>query len=170
MRGSQERLSPDTKRLLRYLDREMSRDEADEFRARLAQSPALRQKLAEMQQIGALVRRWSGAVEAGAADLVEPTLLRVREAEQKRGRQATLGYALAAVLLVALPWSRRSAPPLTAPVGPSVAVQSTGAAIERIEAADKQARVFVLGSSSTPVVWLADDAAEDETTEQQGPG
>jgi hypothetical protein len=28
----------------------------------------------------------------------------------------------------------------------------------------------VLGTSSTPVVWLADDAPDDDSSEQQGPG
>ena len=167
MRGSQERVSPETKRLLRYLDREMSRDEAEQFRARLAESPVLRQKLLEMQRVGALVRRWARAAEARAGELVEPTLERVRETEHKQRRQTTLGYALAAVLLIVLPWSRR-APELTGSVGPS-AVLPAGAAIERVEAVDQQAQVFVLGSSSTPVVWLADDAADD-TVAEQGPG
>ena len=163
-------MSPETQRLLRYLDREMSRDEAEHFRARLAASPALRQKLQEMRHVGTLVRRWASASEARAAELVEPTLLRVRAAERKRRQQTTLGYALAALLLVGLPWRQRAAE-LTAPVvGLNVAAQPAGAAIERIEAVDKQAQVFVLGSSRTPVVWLADDVTDDETTEPQGPG
>ena len=161
-------MSPDTERLLRYLDREMSRDEAEQFRARLGEDPALRQELAEMQRVGALVRRWASTAEARAGELVEPTLVRVRESEHKRRRQATLGYALAAILLVVLPWSR-PAPDLTGVVAPS-AVQPAGAAIERLEAVDKQAQVFVLGDSSTPVVWLADEASDDDAAEQQGPG
>ncbi len=169
MRWSQERVNPETKRLLRYLDREMSRDEAEQFRARLAESPALRQKLQEMQRVGALVRRWANATEARAGELVEPTLLRVRESERKRRRQNTLGYALAAFLLVALPWSRR-APELIGSVGPSAVTLPAGAAIERVEAVDQQAQVFVLGSSTTPVVWLADDATDDDAAQQQGPG
>jgi anti-sigma factor RsiW len=162
-------VSPDTKRLLRYLDREMSRDEAEQFRARLAESPALRQQLAEMQRVGALVRCWASAAEARAGELVEPTLVRVRESEHKRRRHASLGYALAAILLVVLPWSRR-APELTGSVVPGAAVLPAGAAIERVEAVDQQAQVFVLGSSTTPVVWLADDVADDDVAQQQGPG
>lgn len=45
--------------------------------------------------------------------------------------------------------------------------EPTAAAIERVEATDRQAQVFVLGGSSTPVVWLAD---EDDDAEQQDPG
>ncbi len=169
MRGSQERVSPETKRLLCYLDREMSCDEARQFRARLAESPALRKKLAEMQRVGALVRRWAHGAEARAGELVEPTLSRVRAAEHKRRRQASIGYALAAVLVVLSPWSRRAPDPTGSVVRPAV-TQAAGAAIERVEAVDQQARVFVLGSSSTPVVWLTDDEVDDEATPQQGPG
>jgi hypothetical protein len=44
------------------------------------------------------------------------------------------------------------------------------AAIERLEAnAEQHAQVFVVGSASTPVVWLADDLGEGEV-EQQDPG
>jgi hypothetical protein len=169
MRGGQERLSPETQRLFRYLDREMTRDEEDAFCARLADDPCLRQQLDEMQRVGAMVRLWSSAAEARAGELVEPTLSRVSEAAQRRGRRANVGYALAAVLLIALPWSRR-VPLLLGPVSQSLAVPPSAAAIERVEAADQQAQVFVLGTSRTPVVWLADDASDDETTEQQGPG
>ncbi len=160
-------MSPETKRMLRYLDREMSREEAEQFRARLAKSPRLREKLTEMRRVGALVRVWASAAEARAGQLVEPTLLRVQQSESRRRRQTTLGYALAAVLLVALPWSRR-APDLARSLGPSAA--PAAAAIERVEAVDQQAQVFVLGSSTTPVVWLVDDAADDDAAPQQGPG
>ncbi len=169
MRGSQERVSPETKRLLRYLDRELPRDEAEQFRARLAESPELRKKLEEMRRVGALVRRWARGAEARAGELVEPTLSRVREAEHKRRRQATIGCALAAVLVVLLPWSRRAPEPTGSVVPPAVTLPA-GAAIERVEAVDQQALVFVLSSSSTPVVWLADDEVDDEAAPQQGPG
>jgi hypothetical protein len=155
----------DTQLLLRYVDREMSPDEAEGFRARLAESAALRQELLEMQRVGTLVRRWASTAEARAAGLVEPTLARVRDAERKRSRHTTLGYAVLAVLLAALPWSRRL-PELSTAERPMVVVAPTGAAIERLEAVDKQAQVFVLGASSTPVVWLADDAPDEDASDQ----
>jgi anti-sigma factor RsiW len=158
-----------TKRLLRYLDHEMSADEAAQFRCSLAASPELRRELAEMQQVGGLVRGWAATAEARAGQLLEPTLGRLRDAERRRARHTTLGYALAAALLVALPWSRHT-PELAVPTLHTQAAQAPGAAIERIEAADQQAQVFVLGGSSTPVVWLADEAPDDDASEQQDPG
>jgi anti-sigma factor RsiW len=155
--------------LLCYLDREMPAEEAQAFEKSLAESPELRQELAEMRRVGAFVRSWAASVEARGAELVEPTLVRVKDAERKRSRQATLGYVLAAALLLVLPWSRRT-PELGFPHQQSQAVSSPGAAIERLEAADTRAQVFVVGSSSTPVVWLADDAPDDDSSEQQGPG
>ena len=167
MRGSKERVNAETERLLRYFDREMSAGEAEAFRARLAESPELSRQLQEMQRVRALVRGWAATTEVRGADLVEPTLTRVHEAERKRARQTALGYAVATSLLLLLPWSRQaelgSAPQTQVAKSPS-------AAIERIEAADQQAQVFLLGGSSTPVVWLADDAADDDEADQQGPG
>ena len=158
-----------TKRLLRYLDREMSAEEAEGFEESLAESPELRRELSEMRRVGAFVRGWAASVEARGAELVEPTLARVKDAERKRARQATLSYALAAVLLIVLPWSRHT-PELAMPHGRSQLLTSPGAAIERLDAADTRAQVFVVGSSSTPVVWLADDTPDDDSSEQQDPG
>lgn len=169
MRGSQERVTPRTKRLLRYLDREMSAEEAKGFEQSLEESSELRRELAEMQRVGAFVRGWAASVEARGAELVEPTLLRVKQAEKTRSRQATLGYVLAAALLVVLPWSRHT-PELSLPHQHSSVVTRPGAAIERLDAADTRAQVFVIGSSSTPVVWLADDAPDHDSSEPQGPG
>jgi len=169
MRGSKERVKPQTKRLLRYLDREMTAEEAEAFEKNLAESPELARELYEMQRVGAMVRAFAAAAEARAGSLVEPTLLRVKDAERKRSRQATVGYALAAALLIVLPWSRH-APELSLPRPPSELIAAPGAAIERLDAADTRAQVFVVGSSSTPVVWLADDAPDDDASEQQGPG
>jgi anti-sigma factor RsiW len=98
MRGSKERVNAETKRLLRYLDHEMSADEAEAFRVRLAESLELRRQLDEMRAIGSLVRGWAASAEARAAELVEPTLVRVQEAERKRARQTTLGYAIATAI------------------------------------------------------------------------
>lgn len=162
-------MNADTKRLHCYLDGEMSRDEAEAFRARLVENPALCEQLQEMQRVGALVRGWAAVAGARGAELVEPTLNRVQNAERKRARQTTLGYAVATVLLLALPWSRQ-APELAAPAAPAQAAKPSAAAIERVEAGDKQAQVFVLGGSTTPVVWLADDAPDDDAQEQQDPG
>ena len=159
----------DSKQLLRYLDGEMSAAEAEQFRARLAESPALRQKLLEMQRVGAMVRAWADAAEKRAGALVEPTLERVRAAERRRARHTALSYALAAVLVVALPWSRR-APEFAQHLTPERPAASTAAAIERLDAVDKNAQVFVLGGSSTPVVWLADESQDDDDAPEQGPG
>jgi len=171
MRWSKERVKAQTKLLLRYLDREMAADEAEAFRARLAESAELRRELEEMQRVGALLRGWAAEAEAKGEALLEPTLARVQAAATRRGHRTAVGYALAAALVLALPWSRH-VPELRAEnsvAANDVAAGPTIAAIERVEATDRQAQVFVLGGSSTPVVWLADDAAEDDA-EQQDPG
>lgn len=168
MRGSKERVKPLTKRLLRYLDREMTAEEEEAFEKNLAESPELRRELLEMQRVGAMVRAFAASAEARGGGLLEPTLSRVKDAERQRSQRAALGYALAAALLLVLPWSRH-APEPSFPRPPSELVGAPGAAIERLEAADTRAQVFVVGSSSTPVVWLADDAPDDDA-EAQDPG
>jgi len=161
-------VTEESKLLLRFVDQEMSVDEAQKFRARLAESPALRQKLQEMRRVGALLRVWANRVEPRAEKLVEPTLLRVRQAERRGAFAAGLSYALAAALVVVLPWSQR-APEFPSPA--PAADRAVGAAIERIEAGDRQAQVFVVGTSSTPVVWLADDTQDDDDDpHEQDPG
>ena len=161
-------MTEESKLLLRFVDQEMSVDEAQKFRARLAESPALRQKLQEMRRVGALLRVWANRVEPRAEKLVEPTLLRVRQAERRGAFAAGLSYALAAALVVVLPWSQR-APEFPSPA--PAADRAVGAAIERIEAGDRQAQVFVVGTSSTPVVWLADDTQDDDDDpHEQDPG
>lgn len=151
-------------RLQRYLDGDLTPDEAAEFRARLAESPALRSELEQLRRLGAAVRVWSSTVEDNAEELLQPTLDRVAQSEKKRARQGLLGYAVAAVVLVALPWARPGFEPLPkAPLAPA----PPGAAIERLEAKDRQAQVFVVGTDRTPVVWLVDEAADDS---EQDPG
>lgn len=162
-------MNVETKRLQCYLDGEMSEDEAEAFRARLAENPALCRQLQEMQRVGALVRSWAAVAEARGAGLVEPTLARVQNAERKRVRQTTLGYAVATAFLLVLPWSRQ-APELAAPAVQTQVQKPSAAAIERVEAGDKQAQVFVLGGSTTPVVWLVDDVPDDDAPEQRDPG
>lgn len=162
-------MNPRTKRLLRYLDREMSADEAAEFEQLLNQRSELREELAEMRRVGAFVRSWAAAAETRGGGLVESTLLRVKDAERRRSRQAALGYALAAALLIVLPWSRHTSE-LPSSTRPTQLVALPGAAIERLEPADTRAQVFVVGSSSTPVVWLADDVPDDDSSEHEGPG
>ncbi|HVY26830.1 MAG TPA: hypothetical protein VHB79_09770 [Polyangiaceae bacterium] len=161
-------MNDDFSQLCRYLDGEMPPEEAELFRQRLAQSPELSRQLAQLGELGSAVRRWAVSTEGRAADLVAPTLQRVREAQRKRARSATLGYALAAVLVLALPWSRQPLELSSAPLRPAAA-PACSAAIERVEAPDRQAQVFVVGTSATPVVWLADDADDDDVT-NQGPG
>lgn len=164
-------MTEDSEQLQRYLDGELTPEQARAFQDRLAASPELQRDLTEMQLIGGLLRRWADDAEHRAGPLVEPTLLRIETVEQKRSRHASLGMAVAALLLWLLPasgsdsWPSRvvpvaidTLPPLFPP-----------AAIERLEAGDQRAQVFLVGSASTPVVWLADDAGEDET-ELQGPG
>jgi len=161
-------VNPWRKRLLRYLDREMTGEEAAEFEQCLEERPELRRELSEMRRVGDALRDWAAAAESRGTGLVEPTLLRVEDAERSRSRQAAVGYALAAALLLVLPWSRH-APELSG-AAPHDTRARPGAAIERLDAADTRAQVFVLGSSSTPVVWLADDAPDDDSSEEQGPG
>ena len=59
-------MTEESQQLLRYADGEMSADEAQKFRARLAESPALRQKLQEMRRLGGLLRLWSSGAERRA--------------------------------------------------------------------------------------------------------
>jgi anti-sigma factor RsiW len=168
-------VNDDAKLLLGYVDGELSPLEAERFRARLAESPELRQRLSEMRRVGGLVRLWADDAQARAGSLLEPTLERVSEAQRRRNRTVSIGFALGALLVMALPSGARSslvAPAFSAPAAslqPPIA-KPAGAAIERIEAGDKQAQVFVVGDSSTPVVWLLDDDAVDDDTDEQDPG
>lgn len=164
-------MTDDSEQLQRYLDGELSPEQACAFQERLSASPELQRDLTEMQLIGGLLRRWADDAEHRAGALVEPTLQRIEMVEQRRSRHASLGMAVAASLLLLLPASGRDSwPSRVAPVSVSSAPRGAPpAAIERIESAGQHARVFIVGSASTPVVWLADDAAEDEN-ELQGPG
>lgn len=165
-------MKQDAQLLQRYLDGELSPADASAFRDRLATSPELQRELTELQLLGGLLRRWADDAGSRAGALLEPTLERVEVAEQRRGRHASLGMAVAAVLLLLLPasgqgrWPSRAEPAGAAGVA---AAAPPPAAIERLEAADEHARIFVVGSASTPVVWLVDDLLESEV-EQQGPG
>jgi anti-sigma factor RsiW len=173
MPGSQKRVTEDGELLQRYLDGELTPAEASAFRERLAASPELQRELTELQLIGGLLRRWADDATTHAGSLLEPTLQRVEVAQQRRGRHASLGMALAAVLLLLLPspgqglWIMRAMPAGAT----AVALEALPpAAIERLEAnAEQHAQVFVVGSASTPVVWLADDLGDGQV-EQQDPG
>jgi anti-sigma factor RsiW len=163
-------LSDDSVLLQRYLDGDLSAPEVEALRARLAQSPELARQLGEFRRVGSLIRLWADQTEARGRGLVEPTLRRVHAAEQKRTRHATLGFALAAALVVVLPFASQAhfVPRAVQLAAPRLV---PGAAIERIDAADKHAQVFVVGAASTPVVWLADEAGDDgDTTPLQDPG
>jgi anti-sigma factor RsiW len=158
-----------SKLLLRYIDGDLSPAESAEFQALLAQDPELERELVEMQTVGGLVRAWAERAESRAGSLLVPTLERVQRAEQRRARHASLGLSLAAILAFVLPWAQQSPAPLRA--GPMERpLVAEAAAIERLEAGDTQARVFVVGSSGTPVVWLADDALDDDAASEQDPG
>jgi anti-sigma factor RsiW len=163
-------VNAETELLLRYLDGELSPAEAQRFRARLANRPQLRRELRDMQRVGGLVRGWSKTAEARGGGLVEPTLRRIRAAERFRSASATLACGLALGLLLVL---RGSSPAL--PAAPHVEHLEVshflaGAAIERVEASHQQAQVFVVGRTSTPVVWLEDDAQEEDGSPEQDPG
>lgn len=162
-------MSGDSQQLARYLDGEMTPVEAAAFEARLGQSPSLQQELAELRGVGAAVRLWSRQAEARAGGLLKPTLRRAKQQERARSRQTLASYVVAALALVILPWTRVQ-PDLTAPVGVLPAAPPTSAAIERVEATDRHARVFVVGRSSTPVLWLADDVSDDDAAAEQDPG
>ncbi len=166
-------MTEDGELLQRYLDGELSPVEMSAFRERLAASPELQRELTEMRLIGGLLRRWADDAGSRVNSLLEPTLERVEAAEQRRGRHASLGMAVAAVLLLLLPGSGRADWTTRAmPAGMAVVALEPlpPAAIERLEAnAEQHAQVFVVGSASTPVVWLADDLGEGEV-EQQDPG
>ncbi len=159
-------MSADSQQLARYLDGEMTPVEAAAFEARLGGDRGLQRELAQLREVGAAMRSWSRGHEERAGDLLEPTLRRVRRRdEQRRSRHSLASYVVAGVALVALPWGRLH-PDLGSQLSAAPAVVSGGAAIERVEATDRRAQVFVVGSSSTPVLWLADDVSEDGAVEQ----
>lgn len=175
-------MNPDCVLLQRYLDGDLSPAEAELLCARLAHDALLSRQLGELRRVGSSLRLWAADVEQRGAGLVEPTLRRVHAAERQRARLATLGFALAAALVVALPFASQAhfsrvagRPAPATDVAPSAARLHArqvvpGAAIERIEAAHKHARVFVVGTS-TPVVWLADEAGDEaEAAGEQDPG
>lgn len=161
-------MNEDTQLLLRYVDREMSALEAERFAARLRESPELARQMREMQQVGVELRRWSNEVEGRADGLLEATLERVRGVGARRRQKYWLGYGVAALALVAL----RASATLESPTAldASAAPAAAGAAIERIELTQPSAQVFMVGSSATPVVWLADDAQDDQEPSDQDPG
>jgi anti-sigma factor RsiW len=163
MPRGEERVSVDSQQLSRFLDGEMTPDEAAAFQARLRESPSLKGELEELQRVGAAIRLWSRGAEERAKDLLEPTLERARLEQQRRSRHGRLGYVAAALSLVTLPWAGVSSE--LAPSG-APALLPAGAAIERVELRDQHAQVFIVGSASTPVLWLADDGAEDDVIEQ----
>lgn len=168
-------MTSDSERLLRYLDGEMSALEAQRFRARLAETPALRQKLAEMQRVGEFVRLWASRAEGRAGNILEPTLARVAREEKRSARMFSLAFAVTLVLIALSPWSRP--PGLVQPPG---LVEHTplreragrvgSAAIERIDSGAQQATVFVVGTNATPVVWLSDDLEQGVLPVAPGPG
>ena len=166
MPGSQERLKDETEQLQCFLDGELLPHEAAAVRARLAESPELRCRLRELQRVGELVRLWAGDAQGRAADLLEPTLGRVKQAERERARHTGLVFTLAALLVAALPWAGQARLALPAPAQGAAPALPQPAAIERLEAGDKHAQVFVVGGGSTPVVWLADEAGEDAAADQ----
>ncbi len=156
--------------LQRYIDGDLPPREAEEFRLRLAEDAALQRELVELQTVGSVLRAWSARQEARAEGLLAPTLARVHDAAQRRSRHTSLGLGVAALLLFALPWAGDASAPLATGLL-TRPLQLNGAAIERLEAGRTQARVFIVGSSGTPVVWLADDASElDAGGEQRDPG
>lgn len=155
-------MTDDTLLLWRYLDGELSAHEAHALRARLAENPELHQRLLEMRRVGSLVRLWAEHAEQQAGELVEPTLRRVQHVERQRARHATLGLALAAVLVGALPFASQAHFAHRRSQGPAEPGKvASSAAIERVEAGGQRAQVFVVGAQNTPVVWLADDAGSD---------
>lgn len=164
-------MTEDSEQLQRYLDGELTPEQERAFQQRLSGSPELQRDLTEMQLVGGLLRRWADDAERRTGSLVESTLLRIEAAEQKRSRHASLGMAVAVLLLLLLPASGRDSwPSRVAPIAATELPRlAPPAAIELLEAGEQHAQVFVVGSASTPVVWLADDAAEEET-EPQGPG
>lgn len=159
-------MSVETEQLSRYLDGDMTPAEVATLQARLRESPGLRRELAELGAVGAALRQWSRGVEARAGGLLEPTLKRVRKDAQRRALHARAGYVGAALLLVTLPWGRVDLDLLRS----GALLPPAAAAIERVEATDRRAEVFVVGRANTPVLWLADDAPEDGAAAEQDPG
>lgn len=79
--------------LLRYLDDDLSPLERRDFCVRLASSAGLRRQLRDLQRVGEMVRIWSRNAEERAADLVAPTLERVREQLSKAAEPRQAGEA-----------------------------------------------------------------------------
>jgi anti-sigma factor RsiW len=165
-------MSDDCVLLQRYLDGDLTPLETEQLSARFAHEPELSRELGELRRVGRLLRLWADDVQQGAS-LVEPILRRVQLAERQRPRHATLGFALAAALVAALPFaslSRISGAPAPA-LGAFTLASGLGAAIERIEPGDTHAQVFVVGATSTPVVWLSDESGDDvDALIDQDPG
>lgn len=163
-------MTSDRDDLIRYLDGEMSRLEAERFRLRLARSAELRRGLAQMQDLGRLVRVWAKDAESRAgSSLLEPTLLRVREAQQTRARVVSSAFVAALLLALVLPWSLAPAVPGPAEVSRQIASPGS-AAIERFDSGAQQASVFAVGSNATPVIWLSDDPQPTAEPGAAGPG
>lgn len=165
-------MSDDCVLLQRYLDGDLTPLETAQLRARFAHEPELSRELGELRRVGRLLRLWAEDVQQGTS-LVEPIFHRIQVAERQRPRHAMLGFALAAALIAALPFASLSriagsqAPALDA----FTLASGVGAAIERIEPGDTHAQVFVVGATSTPVVWLSDETGDDvDVLIDQDPG
>jgi anti-sigma factor RsiW len=162
-------MSDDCVLLQRYLDGDLTPLESEQLRARFAHEPELSRELAELRRVGRLLRLWADDVQHGVS-LVEPILRRVQMAERPRPRPATLGFALVAALIAALPFARTAEAPAPA-LDAFTLASGPGAAIERIEPGDTHAHVFVVGATSTPVVWLSDETGDDvDAPNDQDPG
>ena len=75
-------MNEETELLLRYLDGELSPEQARAFRERLAENPRLVCRLQEMRRVGSLLRVWADDAGRRVHDLVDPTLERVRRASK----------------------------------------------------------------------------------------
>jgi hypothetical protein len=160
-------VSADSQQLSRYLDGDMSPPEVALFEGRLRGSARLRRELEELRRVGAAIRRWSREAEDRAGALVEPTIRRAVEVERRRSRLSAAGYVAAALSLATLPWAGLDSARATRELP---ARFPSGAAIERVDASDRNVQVFVVGSSSTPVLWLVDDAPDELGEAEQEPG
>jgi anti-sigma factor RsiW len=159
----------EAEQLQRYVDGELSPAEACAFKARLEASPELRRRLSDLVELGSLLRAWASSESARAPSLLEPTLARVKQAEARRRRRAVLAFALAVGLPLLSPTSVCDHFPSRVPLAVVASDRlALAAAIERLEAADPRAQVFLVGRSSTPVVWLADDVEEEASGPDPG--
>jgi hypothetical protein len=144
--------------LMLYTDGELDEERARRVRVARLTELEVGARLEGIEQVGSFVRAW--AAKAG----VDPRAER-RRAERAAARRRLVGTVAAAVVaLVAVTEPRAPSGvrevALASPSRDFAASQGPAVAIELVDFGSHPGTVFVVeaGGSTTPVVWLADDA------------